>query len=173
MKPAGRASIHGMPPIGTVYAGGDESALRIALFISSALLAAGLWLLIRWFATAPRTPEPWDDAVAATIENEDTAPLCHRCLTPHHATLDFCQECGAPVGVYTNLLPFPYLFSIGHTLRIGTSGEFRRTPVTVLGFVFLALWQYAIFAPVYLFMFFKRIAGEVSTTPTHSPSTES
>jgi hypothetical protein len=61
------------------------------------------------------------------------------------------------VGQYTNWLPFPYLFSVGHALRIGTSGEFRRSPLTVIGFMLFGLAEYALFVPIYWIVFLHKL----------------
>ena len=156
-----------MTLIAPLYATTDETAFRIGIFVVCLLAVYGLWTLIRWLLSAPQVSDPWDAQVSAEIAKEDTAALCHRCLTPHDPQVDFCPECGASVGVYTNLLPYPYLFSIGHTLRLGTSGEFRRSPITIAGFIALAFCQYALFVPVYLFVFFKKL---LAPPPAEPPS---
>jgi hypothetical protein len=114
-----------------------------------------IWLFVRWLKDGPATPDPWDHDVTEALQKEEASPLCHRCLSPHDDRANFCATCGAPVGVYTNWLPYPYLFSIGHTMRIGTSGEFRRSPLTIAGFFLLGLAEYTIFAPVYWFVFIR------------------
>lgn len=121
-----------------------------------------IWLFARWLMDAPVYPDPWDQQVAEGLDNADATPLCHRCLSPHDRLTNFCPRCGAPVGEYTNWLPYPYLFSVGHTMRIGTAGAYRRSAVTILGFFLLAVAEYAIFAPVYWFMLIRRL-------PRHEP----
>ena len=113
-----------------------------------------------WLVKRPGQPDPWDEQTAADLAEGNCTPVCHRCLTPHDALVYFCPECGAPVGDYTNLLPFPRLFSLGHTLRIGTSGGFKRSPLIVGGFILLAISEYAIFAPVYWVMLFRNISRQ-------------
>lgn len=120
-----------------------------------AICCVVIWRLIDWFTSGRPEAEPWDDPVSAEIAKDDVTPLCHRCLTPNDPLTDFCSECGAPVGTYTNWMPFPYLFSLGHTLRLGTAGEFKRSPLTVMGFFLLSLIEYTVFAPVYWFMLVK------------------
>jgi hypothetical protein len=71
--------------------------------------------------------------------------------------VDFCSACGAAVGRYTNWLPYPYLFSVGHVLRIGTSGDFKQSALTITGFLFLGLVEYTVFAPIYWFMLARGI----------------
>jgi hypothetical protein len=139
-----------------------------------ALCCSGVWLLVRWLFRGPIQPDPWSDEIAAELKAEEAAPLCHRCLCPHGASADFCPECGAPVGTYTNWLPFPYLFSIGHMLRIGTAGEFRHSPLTIIGFFLFGLVEYALFAPVYWFVFFRSLLHRAPAGPpaeANSPST--
>ena len=130
--------------------------LEVGILGLTLLCCAAIWSFFRWFLTGPTLPDPWDEQVTREMESGETRPICHRCLMPHDAGDDFCHECGAPVGDYTNLLPFPYLFSIGHTLRIGTAGDFRRSPLTVAGFILLGIAEYALFAPVYWGMFLWR-----------------
>ena len=129
-----------------------------------------LGLFLQRLRVSPTTPDPWDDQVAAAIENDDAVPLCHHCLAPHSAAADFCPECGAAVGEYTNLLPYPYLFSVGHALRIGAFGNFKRSPLTVAGFLALGFIEYSVFAPFYWFrllrnIFYKPQSGSTSDQP--------
>src|SRR5689334_21297094 len=98
------------------------SEYRVVLLAASVVGCFGLWRFARWLVAGAQKPEPWDDEVAAAMTSEEAVPLCCRCLEPHHESADFCPVCGAPVGTYTNLLPFPYLFSLGDLLRVGTSG---------------------------------------------------
>jgi hypothetical protein len=119
----------------------DMQVARLAIL---ALCCAGGWFLFRQLGKRASTPDPWDAQVAAEIEDDNATPLCHHCLTPHSPAVDFCHKCGAGVGQYTNLLPFPYLFSLGHTLRIGTCENFKRTPLTMAGFFVFGLAEYSI-----------------------------
>lgn len=127
--------------------------MQLGVWAAAGLCGYGIWVLMRRLFTGPRSPDPWDEVVAAEIEREDATPLCHRCLTPHNSSAYFCPECGATVGEYTNLLPYPYIFSVGHTLRIGASGNFKRSPLTVIGFFVFSLLEYTLFAPVYWVIF--------------------
>lgn len=127
--------------------------LQVAVWAVAGLCCYGFWALFRRFFSGPKSPDPWDETVAAEIEKDDAIPLCHRCLTPHNSSANFCPACGATVGTYTNWLPYPYVFSVGHTLRIGTSGDFKRSPLTVIGFFVFSLLEYTLFAPIYWIMF--------------------
>jgi hypothetical protein len=113
----------------------------------------------------PLRPDPWDEQVSADLAEGNGIPICHRCLAPHGPLQNFCADCGAPVGEYTNWLPYPYLFSLGHTLRIGTSDTFRRSPLTVAGFILLSLVEYAVLAPFYWIRLFLNISHQHSSAP--------
>jgi len=132
------------------------------------LILAGFLIVAfyKWISGGSRSPDPWDQESFALPPDEEATVLCHRCLVPNSPGADFCENCGAPVGEYTNYLPFPYLFSVGYLLRSGTSGEFKRTRFTVLGFVILSLAEYAFFAPVYLYQFFMRGLARKPSPPS-------
>jgi hypothetical protein len=144
----------------------EGTVVLLALF---GLLVYGVWGLIRWLREGPSRPEPWGDQVAAEIADDLAPALCHRCLTPHDASADFCPECGAAVGPYTNWLPYPQLFSIGHTLRIGTAGSFKHSALTIVGFFLFGLVEYALFAPVYWFVFLRNLSREQQAEPVAEP----
>jgi hypothetical protein len=69
----------------------------------------------------------------------------------------FCPKCGAAVGDYNNLLPFEQIFSEGEVLRYGTNLNASRRPLVVVGYVLLSFAAYSIFAPVYLYFFFRKL----------------
>jgi hypothetical protein len=136
-------------------------------------ILAGLGLVGYFFVSGvmswlrrPLPPDPWDEQVSADLAEGNGAPICHRCLAAHDAMADFCPDCGASVGKYTNWLPYPYVFALGHTLRIGTSGTFRRSPLTIAGFIILSIAEYAVFAPFYWLRFFLNLPnGRSSSSP--------
>ena len=125
--------------------------LTVALLGLTAVVVSGIYIFIKRLFSIPPTPDPWDLEITLELAKGDVTPLCHHCLTPHHPDADFCSNCGAAVGAYTNLMPFPYLFSIGHALRIGTGEHFKKSPLTIFGFVLFGIAQYTLFAPVYWF----------------------
>lgn len=129
----------------------------VAFYVIVTVLCCATWALIRWLFAGPVRPDPWDDQVATQLAQDDCPPVCHHCLTLHDLSTHFCPNCGAAVGTYTNLLPFPYLFSIGHTLRVGTTEHFKRSPLTIAGFFLFATVEYTIFAPIYWFRFFQNL----------------
>jgi len=142
----------------------NKGEASIASLVLVFLLGCGFWAFIRWVHRAPSQPDPWGEEVSREIEKEEAHALCHRCLEPHESHEHFCPHCGAPVGECTNLMPFIYLFSIGHTLRIGTSGEYRKSSLTVIGFVLLSIIEYSVFAPFYLFRLFQNLPDKRSLT---------
>ena len=144
----------------------NSPELTVGFLGIAALSCLGIWAAVRWLLRGPVRPDPWDEQIAAQIARDETTALCHRCLCPHDSSIDFCPECGAAVGQYTNWLPFPYLFSLGHTLRIGTTGEFRHSRLIICGFMLLGLAEYMMLAPVYWLMFFRNLSRQRQTELT-------
>ena len=140
-----------------------EILVGIIAIIVFALYA--LVQLLKRLTSGPITPDPWDAETAAKLEDANTRVLCHHCLIPNEPLADFCENCGAPVGKYTNYLPFPQLFSIGHALRVGTEGEYKRSPMALLGYFLLALAEYTVFAPVYWYWLIRRMPRKEPSAP--------
>ena len=140
-----------------------EILVGIIAIIVFALYA--LVQLLKRLTSGPIAPDPWDAETTAKLEDANTRVLCHRCLVPNEPLADFCENCGAPVGKYTNYLPFPQVFSIGHALRVGTEGEYKRSPMAVLGYLLLALAEYTVFAPVYWYWLFRRMPRKEPSSP--------
>ena len=134
--------------------------ILVAVLAVGGLCCVAVWRVVRWLHRSPPTPDPWDESTGALMDKEDATPLCHRCLSPHDSSVNFCLHCGATVGQYTNWLPYPYLFSVGHALRIGTSGEFKRSPLTIIGFMLLGLAEFSLLVPLYWIVFLKKILGK-------------
>ena len=141
-----------------INSGMDAASRHVGVYAAMALAVVFIWRIIHWFINGPKTPDPWDEQVAAELAGEDAQPICPHCLTAHDELQHFCSDCGAPVGTCTNLMPFVYLFSISHILRIGTSETFKRSRFLIVSFFFLGLAQYSIFAPVYWFKLLKNVA---------------
>lgn len=150
--------------------------LTVALLGMIVVCVCGGWLFVRWLRTGPVSPDPWDAQVSNEMDDDSASALCHRCLSPHDSNVNFCMECGAPVGQYTNLLPFPYLFSVGHTLRLGTNGEFKHSPVIICFFILFSLavsigW-FLVFAPIYWFLFLRKLSeAQQPSVPESPPAT--
>ena len=144
-----------MTILGQISSGTSEPEKLVGVLAVVGLLGFAAWRGVRWLFQTQPPPDPWDAQVAADIAKDDAIPLCHHCLAPHSDAADFCPECGTPVGQYTNWLPYPQLFSIGHVLRIGTFGDYKRSPLTVFGFWFFGLVEYTLFAPIYWIMLLR------------------
>jgi hypothetical protein len=167
-----------MTILGQISFGTSEPEKLVGFLAVLGLLGVAAWRGVRWLLRAQPPADPWDAQVAADIAKSDAIPLCHHCLAPHSEAADFCPECGATVGQYTNWLPYPQLFSIGHVLRIGTFGNFKRSPLTVVGFWFFGFAEYTLFAPIYWFMLLRnklnkgqsvspRVQSPEETSPGH------
>ena len=152
--------------------GADSPEWKIGVLALFALGGVAVFALVRWFLNGPRSADPWDEEVNRELASDEAVPVCHRCLTPHSNLADFCPQCGATVGQYTNWMPYPYIFSVGDTLRLGTAGQFHRTVLTVLGFFLFALAEYALFAPIYWILFlYRNSSPPPPPIPCQSPST--
>jgi hypothetical protein len=165
-----------MAILSQIDSAGSQPEMLVAFLATIALGIFAIWKSWHSLRRTQPTPDPWDETITAEMEKPEATPLCHRCLQPHSDSADFCSECGAPVGQYTNWLPFPQLFSIGHVLRTGTSGEFKRTPVTILGFILFSLAEYTLFAPIYWIIFLYKLSTPAlpkNSTPDSAPSQQS
>lgn len=160
VRPNGEARMILISMMDQALSKGDQTIALLGLIV---LALGAVWMFVRWLFGGPVQPDPWSEDVARELASDEAVPLCHRCFTPHHPLEHFCPNCGAPVGECTNLLPFPYLFSIGHMLRIGTSGEYKRSPLTIAGFLLVGIVEYSLFAPLYWVMFLLRLFRGNST----------
>ena len=150
-----------------------DSETRFGMLAALALCCLGVWMLFRRLIKTPTTPDPWDDRVALVLESDEAIPLCHCCLAQHSPEADFCPECGASVGKYTNLLPYPYLFSIGHALRIGAFGKFKRSALTAFLIMPLVWLSIDFFAPTYWSRFLRNVVQQQQTyAPSDQPPAE-
>ena len=133
------------------------------------MIAGGfaIFRLIQWIRQNPGRPDPWGKEIEDALHRDDAVALCHHCLAEQPEGVHFCPECETATGACTNLLPFDYLFTLGETLRIGSCGRFRVTPITVTGFFIISLVQYAIFAPVYWYFLLRNLSQ--MENPTVAP----
>jgi len=146
--------------------GMTNSELLVGFLGISVLCGYGLWAFTRWFLSAPCQPDPWGKEISAELAEDNCTPLCPHCLSPHQRSAQFCPQCGAAVGAYTNWLPFPRLFSVGQTLRIGTNENFKHSPLVVAGFFVFSLSEYGPFAPVYWFKLIGNLRKPACSTPS-------
>jgi hypothetical protein len=111
----------------------------------------------RWLAK-PVTPDPWGAEVTDAINQPEAVPVCLYCQCPHEPNRWFCAECGHAVGDYNTVNPYLYIFSLGEVLREGTSGNIRKSWLTVTGLVVLSLVEYFVLAPIYWFFLFRNLS---------------
>jgi len=113
--------------------------------------------LRRWFAK-PVAPDPWSAEISEAVEAPDATPVCVHCQCPHEPNRWFCSECGRAVGDYNNLNPYLYIFSLGEVLREGTTGNVRKSWLTVTGLIVLSAVEYFVLAPIYWFFLFRNLS---------------
>lgn len=143
-----------------------ETKLLILAGIALTVLSA--WRLWVWFRSSPVRPDPWDESIAAGMEQENSHALCCRCLEPVPEGQHFCEHCGLPSEPCTNLSPYLYVFSLGDALRTGSFGRFTPKPLAIVGFLLFSLAEYTVFAPIYWFFLLRnihRIDGERAAAP--------
>ncbi|MDB6026224.1 MAG: hypothetical protein JWM68_2447 [Verrucomicrobiales bacterium] len=136
------------------YPPSEFQAGAVALLIVGALC---LWRTMRWIRTGPLRPDPWDSATEASVQSAEAVPVCRHCFAPQMEHVHFCSECGTSVGDYNNLLPYVNLFSVGESMRTGSSGKYRITPVTTVGYFLWSMTEYSVFAPVYWFFLIRNV----------------
>ena len=145
---------------------------KLLILVGSALAVISAWRLLIWFRTAPVRPDPWDESVAAGLEQADSQALCCRCLEPVSEGRHFCEHCGLPFDPCTNLSPYLYVFSLGDALRTGSFGRFATRPLAVAGYLSLGFCEYVVFAPIYWFFLLRNIhrldSGKATEPPANS-----
>ena len=106
-----------------------------------------------WWITQP--PNPWPEELDAAVKKQASKAVCFRCMAPQTDRAWFCPKCGAAVGPYNNTMPFLTIFSTGEMLRAGTGSHLKRSPLITVGYFIVGLTQYMVFAPFFLYRFFK------------------
>jgi ribosomal protein L40E len=135
----------------------SDPNLLVGELAAGGLVVAGFWRLIVWVRDAPVTPDPWDAEVEQKMSEPDAVEVCHRCFTEQPTGAWFCARCGSAVGPYNNLMPYVMVFSQGEVFRNGVDGRVRPKLLTILGYLFCSLANYAIFAPIYWIFRFKQL----------------
>ncbi len=134
----------------------SEIALPTVLLLA-AVTAIVLWRLFLWLGAQPPQPNPWDEDIEASLHEPDAVLLCPRCFEPEREGVQFCRDCGFPVGPYVLWSPYLYIFAVGDLLRTGVDRPFRVKRTTVCFLLVFSLLQYFVFAPVYWFFLFRNI----------------
>jgi hypothetical protein len=128
----------------------SDPNMIIAGFAAGGLALAVFWRFIVWVREAPATPDPWDAETEQKLSEPEAVEICPHCLTEQSPTAWFCRGCGRAVGPYNNLMPYVQIFSEGEVFRNGTSGQFRKRPLILIGFFLLTIGTYPVLAPIYL-----------------------
>ena len=124
--------------------------LVVAQLAIGGLLLVGFWRLIGWVRNAPIRPDPWDAEIEQKLQQPETPETCHHCSTPQAPGAWFCNQCGASVGPYNNLMPYVQVFAEGEVYRNGMTARFRNRRLIALGFFLMTLAINPFFAPIYL-----------------------
>ena len=133
------------------------------------LVLACLWRLAVLIRNAPVTPDPWDAETDHKLSEPDAEEVCPHCLTPQPPTARFCEHCGRAVGPYNNWMPYVCVSSEGEVFRNGTSGEVRRSPLTITGYLLSSIGCYSFLAPIYWFCLFSKLNRPRSEAQSEHP----
>jgi len=74
--------------------------------------------------------------------------VCHKCLHENEAIRDFCQNCGATIGMFTTISPFKKIHAEGNAYCEASSNPTKLIVVIGIWMLFLpgaALFLYAIY----------------------------
>jgi len=137
------------------------------LILLAAVVAIVLWRLLRWLRAQPPQPNPWDEDTEARLHEPDAVLLCPRCLEPEREGVQFCHDCGFPVGPYVAWSPYLYIFALGDLLRTGVDRPFRVKGTTVCFLLALSFLEYLVFAPVYWFLLLRNIRRQPREQGNH------
>lgn len=105
----------------------------------------------------PLPPDPWPEELSKAVYGPDARYVCHHCFTPQDGCGWFCPECGAATGPYNNWTAYIYIFSTGEIYRAGTSARIRLSPFVTGTYIFMSIFDYGIFAPVYWFRLHRNL----------------
>lgn len=144
----------------------------VAYVLLGGVVGYGIWRLFGGWSREPVGTDPWPPEVDEAISRDDAQPLCPACLEPQVGRVNFCVRCGTAVGEFVNLMPFERIFSEGHVLRLGTSGEFQRNWKTIGGYVVVALATYGFLAPIYWVQLIRNLCRQrpaKSSETDHQP----
>lgn len=153
----------------------EQVGLTIALWVFAILLLTRIFI---WFRSGPRKPDPWDDSVNSTLENDETPRACIRCLTPQEDLATFCPHCGSAVGDYNNLMPWEMVFSEGEVFRNGLTLRVRQSVPLIAGYIIASTVAFGMmsplmfFLPVYWFFFYRNISTRRADPPPLTPQVE-
>lgn len=151
-----------------MFAASDPD-MFIAQIALGGLAAALFWRMIVWVRDSPTKADPWDAATEQKLSEPEAVQVCHRCFTEQPDGAWFCRHCGSAVGPYNNLMPYVCIFSEGEVFRNGASGQVRRSPLIIAGYLLLSLATLGLFAPLFwlsLFKNFRLFKGKNARQPS-------
>ena len=137
--------------------------MKIEALVMVGLGAAVLYRIWLWLRDAPRTPDPWGTDIGGALEDPESVPVCHHCLTPQEHNGWFCPECGSTVGQYCNWLPAVYIFTVGEAFRRGITEPVRNPVLLVAGYALVTMSYFSLLAPIlwiFLFNNYQRAANQ-------------
>jgi hypothetical protein len=121
------------------------------------IAAVLLWRVFRWFFAKSTQPNPWDDATETRLHEPEAVSLCPRCLEPEKEGVQFCRDCGFPVGPYVTWMPYLYIFAIGDLLRTGVDRPLRASAPIIIFLLLISAGEYMVFAPIYWFFLIRNV----------------
>jgi hypothetical protein len=132
------------------------------------ILVVVVWRAVQASAVGALSPDPWDAATAARLEDADLKPLCTRCLCPHEETDWFCSNCGQAASATTNWMPYLYYLSLGDVLRQGTTGSFPPGWICRVGYMLISLSYYGAWT-VGMLVSLLPVSGPIILIPALAP----
>ena len=143
----------------------DAAPLRLLLIAIG--VAIVLWRLFLWLRAKPVQPNPWDEETETKLHEPDSVLLCPRCLEPEREGVQFCRDCGFPVGPYVQWSPYLYIFALGDLFRTGVDRPFRVKATTICFLLLISLVEYFVFAPFYWFFLFRNVRRQAREHGLH------
>ena len=137
----------------TIHAIGTSGSLEWTLstiFFSLLIIRIGYY----WIKIDPQ-PDPWDGIISET-EISRTHIICRHCLSVEQINAYFCSNCKRNIGNYNNVMPFLWIGVMGEFLLDGVQNKQKKSIFNNFMFCLLALGQYTILAPWYLYRVFSK-----------------
>jgi hypothetical protein len=126
--------------------------------VGLAVLVVGLlWRVFDWAVQLPTSPDPWGKEIEKALHEPEAVEVCHRCFNPVTLCSWFCKHCGCAIGPYNNLMPYLNVFSEGEVLRNGVNAKLGLNALIVVGYLFVSLNLYFVFAPIYWILLFRNL----------------
>jgi hypothetical protein len=111
--------------------------------------------IIYYWAKIEAKPDPWDGLVSES-EISKTHIICRHCLSIEKLNDYYCSSCKRNIGNYNNVMPFLWIGVMGEFLLDGVQDKRKKTIFNKVMFCLLAISQYFILAPWYLYRVFSK-----------------